>query len=346
MSVGNSKQKRPNQLQQASQPATNASDYQLVNKSVTPSHCQPVTSSAPASYLVSHPQPTTAIHLVGQPQRAITILRSKLTENVVDKSDMDDSGLQLKRRKKKKILETLRRELPIVLVQEQIGLSVKRKETQVDRIQLLKGMLENKFLINIGQLWTYNLALHVMGSGEVTRFMWHEGEAGRDANQIVTLSGHSHMECDIIMDVLRSRKKNLHVRLEHPHDWYQLIKTVRRTRKFIVKELTHELFLNLSENCKIEKQTLTVSSLIGLMQDGLDIQENLLTYLKPPLDEERPFKCTVPTSKEKKFNLLDLLAFISTVFKHFYENLKTTEDAIDHYADIEEFNDDNVTNNN
>ncbi|KAF2895587.1 hypothetical protein ILUMI_10588 [Ignelater luminosus] len=66
------------------------------------------------------------------------------------------------------------------------------------------------------------------------------------------VSGHSYMECDVDDALIEKQKKKLPVQIKHPHDWYRLVKTVGRARKFIVKEVACEMFYKfcpaLSEN--------------------------------------------------------------------------------------------------
>ena len=40
------------------------------------------------------------------------------------------------------------------------------------------------------------------------------------------VSGHSHMECDVDHALIEKQKKKLGTDIFHPHDWYQLVRSV------------------------------------------------------------------------------------------------------------------------
>lgn len=179
------------------------------------------------------------------------------------------------------------------------------------------------------------------------------------------VSGHSHMECDVDHALIEKQKKKLEMEISHPHDWYQLVRTVGKRRKFLVKELTHDMFLNFADLYK--------NSLVLRKKDSMrhpfkwhDAQwfrytkEPEKVYFKKSLDDEEQFKeisfarrgktetlspgqCysrKPPISEEKKSNLIDLLPLISVHFRQFYLDLPTSATAEDSYPDIVEFGQD------
>ncbi|XP_063216648.1 uncharacterized protein LOC134542596 [Bacillus rossius redtenbacheri] len=179
------------------------------------------------------------------------------------------------------------------------------------------------------------------------------------------VSGHSHMECDTDHALIEKQKKKLRFTVSHPHDWYQLVRTVGRKNKFEVVELNHQDFLNFAELYKtslfLRKKDSSGEPFKWTEMRWLRYtQERRVIQFKNTLDEDAPFreiclkrrnrspdellhpkKCynsTLAISKEKKKDLLELLPLIDTVFHSFYLNLKTTVDARDVLPDIEEFN--------
>lgn len=68
------------------------------------------------------------------------------------------------------------------------------------------------------QLWTYNLTIHDLGSGQVKCYMWHEAEGGRGANQIATILYEELMNLPdevnhviLYSDTCGGQNKNSHV---------------------------------------------------------------------------------------------------------------------------------------
>nr|CAH7732340.1 unnamed protein product [Callosobruchus chinensis] len=59
------------------------------------------------------------------------------------------------------------------------------------------------------------------------------------------------MEYDGDYALIEKQKRMLEMKIYRPHDWYQLVRTVGKNRKFLVKELTHDTFLNFAELYKI-----------------------------------------------------------------------------------------------
>lgn len=181
------------------------------------------------------------------------------------------------------------------------------------------------------------------------------------------VSGHSHLECDVDHGLIEKQKKKLQIPVSHPHDWYQLVRSVGKKNKFEVIEFTHRDFLNFAD---LFKSTLSLrkKDSEGNFFKWTKIRwlrytrEEKVIYFKETLDEEVPFRClnltrrnntlpqdlipincynaTLPIPNEKKKDLLDLLPLISPMFHDFYKNLKTSNSARNTYPDIEEFHED------
>lgn len=47
------------------------------------------------------------------------------------------------------------------------------------------------------------------------------------------VSGHSHLECDVDHGLIEKQKKKLHMQISIPHDWYQLVRTVKKKTKIL-----------------------------------------------------------------------------------------------------------------
>lgn len=180
--------------------------------------------------------------------------------------------------------------------------------------------------------------------------------------------GHTHMECDTDHSLIERKRKHFIGNIEHPHDWAQLIRLAGKKKPFIVKEITKYSFFDFAGLLKKELQLHKVD------EDGnrvnwreikwlrYDKNKPDIVYYKRNLDEidfktmsfrrrgrsdiklVPQLKYTEPTkiTKEKKKNLMDLLAFISPVFHQFYKDLETSNSARNVHPDtIEEDNENN-----
>ena len=58
-------------------------------------------------------------------------------------------------------------------------------------------------------------------------------------------SGHSHMECDVDHGLIEKLNKT-EISISVPHDWFQLVRTVGKTKKFSVIELKYADFHDFS----------------------------------------------------------------------------------------------------
>ncbi|XP_050513869.1 uncharacterized protein LOC126889549 [Diabrotica virgifera virgifera] len=186
-------------------------------------------------------------------------------------------------------------------------------------------------------------------------------------NHKFLVSGHTHMECDTDREVIiEKNKKRTQMKINHPNDWYQMVRSCKRKKPFKVVVMTQKDFLDFSS---LGKEALIVKKVNTdgekfLWQPVQWFQYNnqigILKY-KHGLDVSNPFKSVnfrrrgkrvvpstlpqitdklLPISKEKKKDLLDLLPLIDEVFHNFYRNLPTT-DMQDLDPDLEEFDADN-----
>lgn len=175
------------------------------------------------------------------------------------------------------------------------------------------------------------------------------------------ISGHTHLECDVDHGLIEKQKKKLQVPISHPYDWYQLVRSVGKKKKFEVIELNHSDFLNfadlLKKSLQLRKKDVegnqfnwhsvkwfryTRESGKILYKTTLDNDEPFHTLClnrrgQPDsrLHPERLYKSSLPISKEKKKDILDLLPLISPTFHDFYRNLKSS-DMPDTYPDSED----------
>ncbi|XP_050315706.1 uncharacterized protein LOC126750209 isoform X1 [Anthonomus grandis grandis] len=165
------------------------------------------------------------------------------------------------------------------------------------------------------------------------------------------LSGHSHMECDTAHAMIEKKKKRTDMRIHHPRDWAQLIRSVGKKGTFLVTEMLQADFYDFkalynqklqvktrnSENEKFiwhDVQWLKLTKdQIGVMQykTSVDIDEPFksISYLRrrqnnPDLVPQPQYTAFLPISEEKKKNLLSVLHLIDPVFHDYYKNLPTS----------------------
>lgn len=169
--------------------------------------------------------------------------------------------------------------------------------------------------------------------------------------------GHSHMEVDTDHGKIEKRKKKTEINIYHPHDWMQLVKSTGP--KFRVIEMTQTDFLEFSSLLKgplvSKKRSMEGNDFKWLETRWLRYNKQFGQILyKQNLDDATPFQSlelrrrgsqppriippicltSLPISKEKKKDLIDLLLLIPDVFHHFYRNLPTSEDARNTDPDI------------
>lgn len=162
------------------------------------------------------------------------------------------------------------------------------------------------------------------------------------------VSGHSHMECDTAHAMIEKKKKRTDMRIHHPWDWAQLIRTVGKKDKFLVTEMQQEHFFDFKsfytqklqiKNKNEENEKFVwhdvqwmrfTSDQIGIIQykTSVDALEPFkkISFLRrrqgnPVLDAPRQYSKLIPISEEKKKDLLSILHLIDPVFHHYYKNL-------------------------
>ncbi|KAK9694909.1 hypothetical protein QE152_g33199 [Popillia japonica] len=64
------------------------------------------------------------------------------------------------------------------------------------------------------------------------------------------ISGHSHMECDTDHSVIERAKRKTTMKINHPYDWVQLMRSCKKKTPFIVKVLDIPDFYNFAQLLK------------------------------------------------------------------------------------------------
>lgn len=174
--------------------------------------------------------------------------------------------------------------------------------------------------------------------------------------------GHTHMECDVDHALIERTKKKTSIKIHHPRDWYQFVRTVGSKRKFEVVEMTQENIYNFSDFLKNKFTWRKVDA------EGNKFNWNEIRWLrytkdfakikyKTSLDENEDFKILniarrginsvkssdlakayeklLPISEDKKKDLLELLPLIDPNFHGFYMGLPTVN-APDYDPDLME----------
>ncbi|CAG9834705.1 unnamed protein product [Diabrotica balteata] len=172
---------------------------------------------------------------------------------------------------------------------------------------------------------------------------------------------HTRMECDSDHSIIEKKKKKYESRIEHPRDWYQLVRLCGKRYPFKVQEMTRNDFIDFASLLKSSLQVRKVDNdgnrFIWKDVKWIRYQKEfgLFSY-KNSYKEDEPFKtmnflrrgfsspplnlpkCKYPNpiSSEKKSNLMDLLPYIDDVFHDFYKNLPTQTDVADYCSEEEE----------
>ncbi|XP_072398662.1 uncharacterized protein [Diabrotica undecimpunctata] len=175
------------------------------------------------------------------------------------------------------------------------------------------------------------------------------------------IPGHTRMECDSDHSIIEKKKKKYESRIEHPRDWYQLVRLCGKRYPFKVQEMTRNDFIDFASLLKSSLQVRKVDNdgnrFIWKDVKWIRYQKEfgLFSY-KNSYKEDEPFKtmnflrrgfsspplnlpkCKYPNpiSSEKKSNLMDLLPYIDDVFHDFYKNLPTQTDVADYCSEEEE----------
>lgn len=174
--------------------------------------------------------------------------------------------------------------------------------------------------------------------------------------------GHTHMECDSDHAAIERKKKRTTVKIHHPRDWFQFVRSVGESRKFKVVEMKQDDFLDFSaavknkfmwRNTNNDSEKFVWKEVKWLRYTKADFGKILY---KTSLDDNETFKTlnirrrgvnTInysdlghpysdgkPITKEKKSDLIFLLPQIDPVFHDFYKNLKTTDDMLNVHPDL------------
>ncbi|KAJ9583050.1 hypothetical protein L9F63_022607 [Diploptera punctata] len=164
------------------------------------------------------------------------------------------------------------------------------------------------------------------------------------------VSGHTHLECDTDHAIIEKEKKRTGMKINHPNDWYQLVRSCRRRNPFNVFVVEKQHFLDFSSLCKptgpfqMKKTDTLGNTFLWQKTQWLKYVKETegIIFVKESLNENIPFKeislrrrgrnslptslpvvneGPIPISKEKKKDLLDLLPLIDSAFHDFYKNL-------------------------
>lgn len=176
------------------------------------------------------------------------------------------------------------------------------------------------------------------------------------------IPGHTRMECDTDHSIIEKKKKKYEHPVEHPRDWFNLVRVSGRKKPFKVVEMKKDDFLDFSSLLKSTFQVRKVN------EDGQKfVWKNVKwirydktfgkIYYKESHDKDEPFKTLrflrrgiksfstqeilkfkYPNaiSEEKKANLIELLPYIDEVFHDFYKNLPTEKNMKDFLPDLDD----------
>lgn len=179
--------------------------------------------------------------------------------------------------------------------------------------------------------------------------------------------GHTHMECDSDHAVIERQKKKTQIKIHHPRDWFQFVRTVGSKNSFNVIEMNQMSFLNFSLAAK-SKLMWRKNDIDGNQFSWRSVRwlrytkEHGVVEYKTSLNESEPFKklnlrrrgineikadelqiCysePIAISKEKKKDILDMIDLIDPEYREFYKNLPTS-DVLNFHPDLTEFEEPN-----
>uniref|UniRef100_A0A1Y1N893 DUF7869 domain-containing protein n=1 Tax=Photinus pyralis TaxID=7054 RepID=A0A1Y1N893_PHOPY len=169
------------------------------------------------------------------------------------------------------------------------------------------------------------------------------------------IPGHTHMECDTDHSIIEKKKKKFCGKIEHPHDWAQLIRQAGAKHPFLVTEMQQSDFFDfagLFGRELVNRKTDNENNKVNWRQiRWLRYEKSKQSFqYKLSFDEEEPFKTVnlekrgrsvadlvpkqayskpVPITSEKKQHLMDLLPYISQSLWDFYRNLTADKDLRD-----------------
>lgn len=177
--------------------------------------------------------------------------------------------------------------------------------------------------------------------------------------------GHTHMECDTDHALIEKKKKKTNMKIHHPRDWSQFIRSVGEKRKFDVFDMTQEKFLNFGLMAKTKftfRKKDTECNLFSwnkvkwlrytknygkiLYKNSFDKDEEFKTllitkramhYVKIS-EVPRCYDGPIAINKYKKDDLMSLLQYIDAEYHEFYKNLNddVKQDKINIHPDFED----------
>ncbi|KAJ4426116.1 hypothetical protein ANN_26925 [Periplaneta americana] len=209
------------------------------------------------------------------------------------------------------------------------------------------------------QLWTFNLTVHNLVTNEATcfitktaalfSFVIDKNPNNREIYHKILVSGHTHMECDADHVAIEREKKRTEMKINHPNDWYQLVRSCKCKKPFKVFVMEGQHFLDFNSLTKTsgpylrKKVDTEGNKFLWTSTHWLKYtRETAKIFFKSSLSEEESFrelsirrrgKSILPTSlhmihegpvsvSAEKKDILELLPLIDNVFHDFYKNLK------------------------
>lgn len=180
-------------------------------------------------------------------------------------------------------------------------------------------------------------------------FVIDKNPNNREIHHKILVSGHTHMECDADHAAIEREKKRTGMKINHPNDWYQLVRSCKRKKPFKVFVMEGQHFLDFNSLTKtsgpylMKKVDTEGNKFLWTSTHWLKYtRETAKIFFKSSLSEEESFrelsirrrgKSTLPTSlpmihegpvsvSAEKKDILELLPLIDNVFHDFYKNLK------------------------
>lgn len=176
------------------------------------------------------------------------------------------------------------------------------------------------------------------------------------------LPGHTHMECDIDHALIEKKKRLTTVKIHHPRDWYQFVRTVGVKKKFYVKEINQDEIFKFSDIAKErflwrkidnygqkfiwqhvkwmrftkEFGTIYFKTSLSDIEEfrTLNIRRRGFNSIKST-DLQKAYYSPLKINEKKKQDLLDMLPLIDNIYHPFYQNLNNNNMA-DFHPDLTE----------
>lgn len=175
--------------------------------------------------------------------------------------------------------------------------------------------------------------------------------------------GHTHMECDTDHSIIEKKRKKYNHPIEHPRDWYQLVRLCGNKKPFIVHEMKncdfHDFASTLKKTFQVRKNDENGDRFVWKEIKWLQYRKSYgQFYYKKSLNQDEPFKTMsflrrgqsdpislkdIPNCKptaitvDKKIIYVNyFLIPIDPIFHDFYKNLRTQTNLLEILPDIEE----------